>query len=452
MLKQSKRNENIQKQYSKEDYAKALFVLEKAKETNPNNADVYRLIGDIYTYHFPDFQKAIENYEKYVELIPNNGKAYNMLGYLYENFSKYENIETQIKYFEKTLELTPDSKDALRNLTVVYPRVGRYDDAIGCFHKLFQIGAKMDDYFNYACLKIKLRDFEEGWKFYEYRFAKETGMTIYPSFDKPKWKGQKIEDKTLLVQYEQGFGDSIQFFRYLPQLTKLCKKVIFRTQNELVDLLKLNAKNFEIIGMTTPLEDLDFDYHIPLMSLMHVLNAKIGEIPFSEGYIKADEAKIKDYKNKIFNNDCLKIGVSWHGAVHGNNRRNIPLKDFYPLTELSNVKIYAFQKGAGTEEIEQIPEGIEIINLSETFKDFSDTAAAMANLDLFVTSDNAVFNLAAAMGKKSCLLIGQDSEWRWFLDDDTTPWYKTVKIFKKQNENDSWDTIIQRVISILKKG
>lgn len=439
----------IKKPREKKDYAKALLFLEKAKEQEPYNADIYRLIGDIYVYHLIDVEKAIFHYKKYVELSPENAKAYNMLGYLHENLSKYENINLQIEYFEKALEFMPNLKEAFRNLTIVYPRVGRDDEAVECFHKLFKLGATMDDYFNYACLKIKLKDFKEGWKHYEYRFSKETGMTIYPKIDKPKWKGQNISDKNLLVHYEQGYGDSIQFFRYLPQLKSLAKKVIFRTQNELVDLLKENIEDIEVVGMSTKLENIDFDYHVPIMSLMHVLEASVDDIPMTQGYLHADKKKINKYKKKYFDNDCLKIGISWHGAIHGNNRRNIPLEFFYPLTKLKNVKVYSFQKGTGSEELEKLPEGVEIINLGETFNDFSDTAAAMENLDLFVTSDNAVFNLAAAMSKKTFLLLGKDSEWRWFFDDETTPWYDNVKIFKKKDENDSWSLIIKRVVKAI---
>lgn len=449
MVQMGKKNQKSIKVRTKQDYLKALAVLEEAEKINPENYNVYRLIGDIYLNHLPDIQKAIHYYTKYVENYSKNSKIYNTLGYLYENLSKYENIDLQIKYFEKALEVTPTLKEALRNLAIVYPRAERYDDALKCFQKLFKLGATMDDYFNYACLKIKMGDFKEGWQYYEYRFSKEEGKTIYPKISQPKWKGQKISDKTLLIHCEQGFGDSIQFFRYLPKLQNFAKKLIFRVQDGLVDLLKINTKEIEIVGTSTPLEELDFDYHIPIMSLIHILNETKENIPLSEGYIKADEKLIKKYKKEFFNNDCLKIGITWHGALRGNARRNIPLEFFHPLTKLKNVKIYSFQKEAGYEQLENLPEGIEVIDLGKTFNNFSDTAAAMANLDLFMTSDNAVFNLAGAMGKKTILLLGKDSEWRWFFDEELTPWYDSVKIFKKKNENDSWSTLIKRVLATL---
>lgn len=429
----------------------AIFFLDRALNLKPERYDIARIIGDIFNAHVKDYTQAIKYYTHYVEYSPKNKDlafVYNTLGHFYERVSQYENLDKQIECFEKALEIVPDLKPAIRNLTVVYPRAGRELDAAKYFEKLLRLGATMDDYFDYAALKIKFKDFKEGWKYYEYRFSKENNQTVYPKINKPKWRGQKIPDKTLLVQYEQGFGDSIQFFRYLEQLKQLTGKIIFRVQNELVDLLRANADGFEVVGNDTPLEDLQFDYHVALMSLMHFLNTTVDNIPMPEGYIKADKNKIEKYKKEFFDNDCLKIGISWQGAAIGNKRRNIPLETFYSLANTSGVKVYSFQKGL-PEQIEKIPNNVEIIDLGSTFKDFSDTAAAMANVDLFVTSDNAVFQLAAAMGKKTFLLLGKDAEWRWFFDDQTTPWYSSVRIFKKENELDSWDTLMTKVIDVI---
>lgn len=436
-------------------FASAISFLDKAISLNEKDYDAYRILGDIYNHNIKDQQKALEYYSKYVENETQNKEilatVYNTMGNIYESLGQYENIEKQIECFQTAIELDPKLKVAYRNLGIVYPRAGRGEDAIKCYQTLFQLGSTMDDYFDYACLNIKLKNFEEGWKHYEYRFSKENGPTIYPKTGKPKWKGQKIEEKTLLVQYEQGFGDSIQFFRYLEQIKPLTKKIIFRVQNELVDLLKTNAdeKTIEVVGMSTPLEKLSFDYHIPLMSIMYLLKANVNNIPASEGYLKADEKKIKEYKKKFFDDDCLKIGISWRGAVSGNRRRNVPLGCFKPLTKLKNVKIYSFQKDSSTEELKRMLPNAEIVNIADSFNDFADTAAAMTNLDLFITGDNALFNLAGAMGQKTYLLLNKDSEWRWFLDEDATPWYNSVKIFKKQNENDKWDLLMQRVIEAL---
>jgi tetratricopeptide (TPR) repeat protein len=436
------------------DYLSAVNFLNRAAKQDSSNHDIYRAIGDIYALKIKNPLTAIDYYKKYIDAEENDTKLkaiiYNSIGHLYEEADKYGTVDTQIEYFNKALGINPDYNDALRNLTVVYPRIRKEKEALECFQKIFKLGAKMDDFFDYACLNVKLKNFEEGWKYYEYRFSKETGPTPYPKINKPKWDGKKISGKTLLVQYEQGFGDTIMFFRYLEQVKPLVGKIIFRVQDSMVDFIKVNAKDIEVVGMATPVEKLSFDYHIALMSLMHVLHTKVDNIPFVEGYLKAGEEKTKKYKKEFFDNDCFKIGISWHGAAIGNNLRNIPLETFYPLAKLKKVKVYSFQKDMGSEELQNLPSGIEIIDLGKTFKDFADTAAAMANMDMFITSDNALFNLSCAMSKKTFVMLNRDSEWRWFFDDDKTPWYDTAKIFKKKDEKDSWTIIMDRILKELK--
>lgn len=409
---------------------------------------LYRLGQDCFKKK--DYIIAIAYFNKYLEINPNNADIHNMIGYVYQKIAgKYENVESQIESFEKAIELNPNHKFALRNLALAYPLIGKTSEAVECFKKLLKLDFIIDDCMAYAFLQIQLKNFQEGWKYYENRFDKYKDSMHYPQIDKPKWQGQEILDKTLLIHFEQGYGDSICFCRYIEHVKPLVKKIIFRVQNELVDLFKLNINDVEIIGTSKPLNEIDFDYQVPLISLMYLLKAQVDNIPQTEGYIKADEKKVAVYKKEFFDNDCLKIGIAYNGAKGGNIRRDIALKYFYPLAKLKNVKIYSFQKGFGSEQLDNLPEGIEIVDLGKTFNDFSDTAAAMANIDVFVMSDSGVFNLAAAMGKKTFLLLNKYAEWRWFFDEKTTPWYDSVKLIKKQNENQSWDELIQRVIENL---
>lgn len=413
-----------------------------------NTSYDFKKLGD-EQYKNGNYTAAIEYFEKHIEKNPQDALIYNMIGYLYKRIDEDENIDKQIKYFEKALEIRPDFRSATRNLAYAYYRMRKYEEAIKFYRNLLKLDPLADDYCAYACIMLQLGDFKEGWKYYEYRFLKKYGRTDYPAIDKPRWEGQTIPDKTLLVQYEQGFGDSIQFLRYLQLLKPFVKKIIFRVQDELVDLFRINVNGIEIAENSTSFEDLSFDYHIPLMSIPSVINTSIENIPSPEGYINAEKNKVEAYKKEFFDNDCFKIGISWHGMPTGNRDRDVPLTHFYNLSKLNNVKIYSFQKGPGEKQLEKLPLGIEIINMGKIFNNFSDTAAAMANLDLFITSDNSSFNLAGAMGKRTFVLLNKDSEWRWFLDEDSTPWYNSVKIFKKQKKNESWDLLMQRVIDNL---
>lgn len=430
-------------------YDSALILLKEAMRYSPRDYNIYGLMGEIYAIYKENAEKAIFYFQKYFECGGKDARMYNILGCLYGEVDKYGTIELQEECFKKAIDLDPEDPCILKNLALVYSVLGKNKQAIECYHKLFKMRRLMEDDFAYACLNIKLDNYEEGWKYFEHRFQKEKGPTVYPKIKKPQWKGQKLHNKTLLVQYEQGFGDSICFFRYLPQLKTFANKIIFRVQNELVDLLKANIEGVEIVGMSTPLENLSFDFHIPLMSLPYILNARIDNLPLTQGYLKADKDKVESYKKEFFDNDCFKIGISWQGSKIGNNFRDIPLNVFYPLSKLKKVQIYSFQKGFGSEQLEKLPQDIEIIELGSTFNDFNDTAAAMENVDLFVTSDNSVANLAGAMSKKTFLLLDKDAEWRWGLNENKNPWYDSFITFKKQNLKEDWSSLMQRVVDEL---
>lgn len=430
----------------------AIEFYDEALKLKPEYFYGYAVIGDIYAFDLNNYEKAIEYYEKYIKKVPDNAEAYNKIATFYKKIDKFSTFDKQVEYFTKAIELKPDFIGAIRNLAVAYYINQQEEKSLQYFDKLFELnGAVEDDYFVYACMKIKLGDFEDGWKFYEKRFDKLLGKTYYPKMYQPRWEGQNIGDKTLLVHFEQGLGDSIQFFRYIKLLTPYAKKMIFRVQDSLVDLFKLNADGFEVVGHATPLCDIEFDYHIPLLSIIHVLGLTKDEIPSPEGYIVADKIKTKKFKDDYFNNDKFKIAIMWHGMKGGNETRDALLKHFYPIAKLKNVQVYSFQKYFGAEELEKLPDDVNIIDRGKNFNDFSDTAAAMANMDLCITTDNGAFHVAAAMGVKTFLLLNYRAEWRWFYDDDKTPWYSSVRIFKKKTMDETWEDLVERVISELNR-
>ena len=394
-------------------------------------------------YKKENYEAVIDLYKKYLKKHSKDYVKYNLVGFFYTKIDQYENFDEQLYYFKKALEIKPDYLAAIRNIAFAYKRQGDYDKALYFFEKILDSNPTYDDYFAYACLKLRLGDFENGWRYYETRFFKSFGQVEYPNLNKPRWMGEDLKDKILLVHYEQGFGDTIQFFRYVKHIKPLVKKIIFVVQPQMVELLKLNDTEIEVIAQPKSYDDIEFDYHIPLLSIPFAIQAKKEELPLVENYIQADEAKVQKYKKEFFNNDCFKIGICWHGAPGGNIKRNIPVKIFGQLNNLENVKLYSFQKSPSNKDYEKL----DLVDLRDTFNDFSDTAAAMANVDLFVTSDNSVFNLAGAMGKKTFLLLNKDSEWRWFLDDKTTPWYKNVEIFKKETETQNWSVPMKNLIA-----
>lgn len=433
-------------------HVSAVNFLNDAVSLNPTKYENYILLGD-YNLNIKDYKQALICYHNYTQYCQNNPKVYDNMGILYSKIDRYAYFDEKFACFNKALELDPNYKDALRHLAILYRNSGDNQKCLEIYGEIIKLNPTNDDYFNYSLQNLHMGNFEEGLKYYGYRFLREQKPTIYPHLDKPKWDGAvELSDKTLLVHFEQGFGDSIQFFRYLLQVK--AKYIIFRVQDALVDLFKTNTvdlPNIEVIGKSNSIEKLEYDYHVPLADLLSIFGARIDNIILPEAYLKADENLSKQYKENFFNNDCFKIGISWQGAKGGNPYRDVSLTSLLPLAKLKNVKLYSVQKEVGDDFKNLQAQGIEIVDLGSGFRDFSDTAATVASLDLVISCDNVITNLAGAMGKKTFLLLNKDSDWRWFTDEHKSPWYDSVKIFKKQDENDAWDITVQNAVDEILK-
>lgn len=428
----------------------SIQYFEVAVKASPFTYEIYRILGDLYINFNKNPNRAIECYEMYLTKYPNNAGIYNMLGHLYN--SQDMTRESQLKSIEaykKVLELDPNFHIAWFNLGIIYPRLRMFKEAKEALEKSIELHPTYDRKFNLACLNIQMGDFSTGWKQYLCRFSKENNSTPYIKVKKPKWKGQKIANKTLLVQWEQGFGDSVAFVRYIPESRKFAKKLIYRVQDELYELMNEQGFDFEIAKNSTPIEKINFDYHVPTMNLPHIFNMNSHEPMLkSEGYLKANPEKIKKFAQTYFDNNDFKIGISWQGNLAGNIQRNMEIENFSQIAQLPNVKMYSFQKSVDENMFFNL--GFHVQDLGKDFKNFSDTAAAMMNLDLFISTDNVLLNLAGALGIQTIMLLNYDSEWRWMDEDNKTIWYDSVDIIK-QNEDRLWDSVLDRALDYVKK-
>lgn len=456
---------------------------------SPNDGNALNLLGFLKIQN-KQFDEAINYLKKALKIYPDFFEAWFNLGLAYKNNNQFDNA---IKAYENALSIEPNNTDVYFNIASVYEEKNDAFAAINYYEKARECKAGVtDNDINYflGCAYLKTKNFEKGLNFYEYRSSKDfaifTQKLQYKDLitSKPLWAGEAIKNKTLFVYYEAALGDTLMYVRYLSLLKNLCSKVLFKPQECFIDFFKENNFGAEIIENRTLPEDIVFDVHIPLMSLPYVLklntdielqskfdlkqksrsgilarqhemgNALIEtryekEIPLSEGYLKASPQKVKTYKEKYFNNDKRKIGIKWKGnATYGLNRIIQP-EFFYKLFDLPDIQFYSVQKGDGEEELEKIRARYNIINLGETFSDFSDTAAAVENLDLVICNDTSVAHLAGAMGKPCWVLLPFVPNWRWHTDLSYSPWYKSVKLFK-QSEPDNWEEVFDRVYEGLK--
>lgn len=435
----------------------AIKFLEHFEEISPDKEDVYIYLGDIIYSDIKDNKRAIGYYEKALEKYPNNFTIYNMLGHLYSTCYQDKYKEKQIYYLTRAFELAPQNRIVVKNLAYVLGKFDEVAKADEMYAKLMYLNPTHSDLHAYGAYLVKHKRFSEGFKFLQHRFLKEDlGNVAFPELlktKKKKWNMKiDITNKTILVHFEQGFGDSIMFVRFIEEMKKRCKEVLLVVQNSLIPLMKDSKLGVEVYS-ESEIPNLKYDYWIPMMDLPIVCDTTPDNIPLPEGYLKVPQAKINAYKKEHINdNDKLKIGIAYEGTMASKEtNRDIQLEYLYPLMRLPDVEVYSFQVDDLTRQMDRIPADTKLIRLGKTFKDWEDTACAMNCMDLMVTTDNGVMNLAGALGVKTFGIFNTVTEWRWFKTyGDDIAWYKSIKPFQCPTSDD-WETPINNILEEVEK-
>ncbi len=435
----------------------AIKFLKRFEEISPDKEDVYVYLADLTYTDIKDNKKAIEYYEKALIKNRNNFSIYNMLGHLYSTCYQDKFKDKQIEYLTKAYELAPNNRIVVKNLAYVYGKFDEIQKADEFYQKLMYLNPTHSDLHAYGAYLVRHKRFSEGFKFLQHRFQKEDLKNIaFPqifSNKKKRWNMKlNIQDKHILVHFEQGFGDSIMFVRFLDELKKLCKEVSLVVQRPLIELFKDSKLGVEIYS-EDQIPNINFDYYIPMMDLPIVCGTQADTIPKAGGYLKVPKAKINAYKKEYINdNDKIKIGIAYEGSFASKEtERDIQLSYLYPLMQIPNVEVYSFQVDDLTRQMDKIPQDCNLIRLGKTFKSWEDTACAMNCMDLIVTTDNGVMNLAGALGIKTFGLFNRIVEWRWFkTDGDDVAWYKSIKPFQAATTSE-WEPVIENVIKEIDK-
>jgi len=440
--------------YQLKEYENALTFYKKASVLNPKEIALNLSIGLIYG-KINDYNRAFDCYEQILKHNDNSEKFLKIKAGAYLNLANiyYDNndFDKSVELLEKAIGLSPKYSNLYMNLGNSYRAKNDIEKATSCFKKALELDKNnAEGRYNLGEIQLLQGDFKNGFANYEYRLLRSSNNIIeYPDFKKPRWQGENLEGKTIFVCGEQGFGDAIQFSRFFYKLKQRGAKVLYNSWESLTELFKQNELICpDIIPLNRHKTDNDFelcfDYYIPLMSLPYVLETTKETIPFSSQYIFATQGKTGKFKGILMSDkNKFKIGIKWRGNTNIALQRVISLKEFYVLGDVSDVSFYSFQKDAKPEEIEGTLFNLNA-DLVQYFKDFSDTAGALANMDLLITNDSSMAHLGGAMGVKTWIILPYISEWRWGLDSDTSPWYDSIKLFRQKAVGD-WSEVFLEV-------
>ncbi|MFZ3052857.1 MAG: tetratricopeptide repeat protein [Sulfuricurvum sp.] len=418
-------------------YKNAIEPYLNAIKINPKMTSSYNNIGVAYK-ELEEYDNAKAMYEKVLALNPNDPAVHNNLGNLLRNL---EDFKGAVSHLEASIKINPTYADAYSNLGAVYKEQKMYDKAEGYYRKALELSPNHTNAnFDLALIELTKGNYQNGWRRYEHRIKMDELVAKIHFYTTPMWRGESLDGKTIILQNEQGFGDNIMFIRYVPMFVKLGVKVIVRTRLELVDLFR------SIEGVDSVISEEDaippHDYYLPLLSAPSRFATTLETIPSTFPYLVPNKQKIGIKLSK----DALNIGLVWSSSRTNKDFKNkyIGLEYFKDLFTIKGTKWYSLQVGDDSTEIKSEKLEAKITDLSKYLVDFSATANMIANLDIVITTDTSVAHLCGAMNKEAWVLVPNPSDWRWMQEGNSTPWYKSLKLFR-QNKTGSWESVISEI-------
>jgi Flp pilus assembly protein TadD len=422
-------------------HADAINCFDVAEKLNPNSAALYQMRGVCLT-EVNRFEDAEADYERSIALDPSLAETHNNLGLLHWRSGR---LEQAFACFDRALKLRPDFHAVLNNKAVVLLHLQLLDEAFTTLQKSLAVAPNdAGTIFNLANLQLLTGDFERGWRGREARFP-AAGL-VDRGFSQPLWLGdQPIEGKTLLLHSDEGLGDAIQFARYVPMVAALGAKIILEVKPPIQRLLaEVSGVTNSIAGPAATLPA--FDLHCPLGSLPLAFRTRLDTIPSAQAYLPAPPAaRVTAWDDRLGLRNRLRVGLVWSGNPDHKNdhNRSIPLRTLAPLLDC-DVQFVSLQKGARDQDRAFLGEHADIVDLTEQLTDFCETAALVGCLDLVISVDTSVVHLAGALGVPVWTMLPFNPDWRWLLNRNDSPWYRSMRLFR-QPERGDWASVVDSV-------
>ena len=429
------------------DNGNAEICFENAVQLAPDLAEAHTNLAMLLGLRNED-QAAEMHYQCSIASNPCYSQTHLNLGVLLAKQKRF--IEAEAAY-RKAIELNAGSPDAWSNLGVLYACMKRETEAERCYRTaLFLDETYAKARFNLSYILLRQGRFEEGWQSLE---ARDWYAALAEQLLMPRWQGESLAGKSLLICFEAGFGDVIQFCRYAEILKEQGASVItLLCHPPLKKLLSRLAGVDAIISFNEPLPSSGFDFWTPLLSIPHHCKTRLDSIPARIPYLHASADRIEKWQPLVPQHG-LRVGLVWRGSTQFENDadRSLPsLVLLAPLWSIKNITFISLQKGAGENEVP--PDGLPLTSLGPQLADFADTAAVVACLDLVICVDTAVAHLAGALGKPCWVLLPDyKTDWRWLTERRDSPWYPEVMRLFRQSSMGDWTPVIADVVSELER-
>jgi len=428
--------------HQKGDLTAAVDSYGKSLLLNSKNPDVYNNMG-VALRVLGKLEAAVACYRRCLVLRPNNAGVYSNMGNALRELGR---LQLSVASHQQAIKLAPESAEAYYNLGLALRDLGQVDQALAAFERTLGYNANHADCRWDRALTLLLKgDFLRGFDEYDWRWKLDRSPPR--GFTQPIWDGSELKGKTVLIHQEQGFGDMIQFARYIPMIKEKGGIVVVEVQPELSRLFSTIPGVDKVINRGSPLPK--FDFYIPMLTLAKVFATTIETIPSTLPYLKAPDMHAVQLPASMDNQ--RQIGIVWAGKpTHKNDKnRSCDFTHFIELLGIPGTSVYSLQKGDRQADIAK--HGCEALvqSLGDRLGDFADTAAIISQLDMVITVDTSVAHLAGALGKPAWVVIPFAPDWRWMMNSTETPWYPSMRLFRQKKPGD-WQTVFAELRGALR--
>ena len=419
------------------DWATALIFVRAAAELNPGSAEIQGNLAHLALKQ-GDRQAAVESYRRAAALSPEEASYANSLGHALLLTGQYGEAEA---WMRKAVAVDPGYAEAYANLGYLSYVVQRPAALVEeCYRKAIALKPELAQaHVNLSHCLLRRGAFAEGWVEHEWRWKWNEFPSPRRNFTQPQWRGEAIEGERILLHAEQGFGDTIQFLRYVPMVGERGARVVLEVHPELRRLVEGSFDGVEVISRGDPLPE--FAWHCPLLSLPLAFGTEVETIPAAVPYLRTNGATPAWLKKE--RRTDLHVGLVWAGGAINviDQERSLSLAGLGALWRVAGVSFYSLQRGPVSVEAEGSL--LPFAGCQPQAGDFAATAAAIAQLDLIVTVDTSVAHLAGALGKTVWVMLPARSDWRWMTEREESPWYPSARLFR-QTVHGEWEAVIAK--------
>jgi tetratricopeptide (TPR) repeat protein len=387
-----------------------------------------------------EFRRAEECFRRTIEADDQRAEHHNSLGNAL--FQQRKNAEAEACY-RKALALQPGYSVAHTNLANVLMRGADRAEMIRHYERALALDpASAGGHYNLALAYLRQGRYPEGWAHHEWRWDFRELNLRRREFAAPQWKGEPLHGETVLLHAEQGLGDTLQFVRFAPLVAERGGRVILEVQPRLVRLLRGLPGVSLVVGRGEPLPP--FAWECPLMSLPLAFGTTMDTIPLSIPYLRADVAEACAMRER-WAGDGLRVGLAWAGNPQhrSDEQRSMPLRALLPLAEVPGIRWISLQKGPACAQIQPLQRQFPLLDASSGCRDFAETAALAATLDLVISVDTSVAHLAGAMGLPFWVALPRLADWRWMDAGERCAWYPTAHLFRQTKDGDWRDPVLR---------